>query len=276
MSSTAGKSTPDGMSEFYGYSSATVITGANVLIVAGGGTGGHSINSSHFAWGGGGAGGYLALTTTICSGMSIIVGGGGGDNANGNNSSISGIGTAIGGGKSENYFNGGFGCSGGSGGGGSYRYRSCLGGCGTPGQGNDGGMATCCGSADIRGGGGGGAGSAGSSGQYGAYCNGGSGKAWCNGITYAAGGGGGWLYGNTNLMCANPANGAANSGDGGQGMANYNAGGTYFVTNPGCGGSGIVIIRYPAASKCVNGGTITCSGGYVYHCFTGSGTLTQL
>ena len=39
------------------------------------------------------------------------------------------------------------------------------------------------------------------------------------------------------------------------------------------GGSGIVIIRYPGSSSILTGGTITTSGGYVYHTFTTSGYI---
>jgi hypothetical protein len=34
-----------------------------------------------------------------------------------------------------------------------------------------------------------------------------------------------------------------------------------------------VVIRYPGASAIATGGTITNSGGYVYHTFTASGNL---
>jgi hypothetical protein len=42
----------------------------------------------------------------------------------------------------------------------------------------------------------------------------------------------------------------------------------------GAGGSGIVIIRY-AGSQSATGGTITSSGGYTIHTFTGDGTFTS-
>lgn len=48
-----------------------------------------------------------------------------------------------------------------------------------------------------------------------------------------------------------------------------------FVGNEGAGagGSGIVIIRYLGDQR-GTGGTVTSSGGYTIHTFTGSGTFT--
>ena len=45
--------------------------------------------------------------------------------------------------------------------------------------------------------------------------------------------------------------------------------------NAGSGGDGgCVIIRYDGTIPRASGGTITTSGGYTYHTFTASGTLT--
>jgi hypothetical protein len=37
--------------------------------------------------------------------------------------------------------------------------------------------------------------------------------------------------------------------------------------------SGVIIVRYPGTTERASGGTITTSGGYTYHTFTGSGTF---
>lgn len=271
MSNTAGKSSPHGMAEFYGYTSATVVTGADVLIVAGGGGGG-CINGNS---GGGGAGGFLSYNNrTVCSGMVITVGGGGTINNNGSNSSISSTGTAIGGGRGSGLY---YPATGGSGGGGMglagsanvCRYTACP---GISGQGNAGANGIRCNNgAQELGGGGGGAGSAGCTPLQYVPGYGGSGRSWCNGSTYAQGGQGGCRASQVQFRICGCI-GSPNTGDGGGGSSNYQS-----DTCPGgAGGSGIVIIRYPSATNCFNGGTVTCSGGYVYHTFTSSGTLTKI
>ena len=56
----------------------------------------------------------------------------------------------------------------------------------------------------------------------------------------------------------------------------YGAGGGSIAGTNGsgsAGGSGIVIVRY-LGSQIATGGTITSSGGYTIHSFTGSGTFT--
>jgi hypothetical protein len=70
--------------------------------------------------------------------------------------------------------------------------------------------------------------------------------------TFAKGGRGAQLI--------SPADGAANTGDGGTGAR--------------AGGSGIVIVSYPTGSITATGGTITTSGGNTIHTFTSSGTFT--
>jgi hypothetical protein len=42
----------------------------------------------------------------------------------------------------------------------------------------------------------------------------------------------------------------------------------------GNGAGGIVIIRYAGSAARASGGTVTVSGGYVYHVFTSSSTFT--
>lgn len=192
------------------------ITGADVLICAGGGSGGGNEP------GGAGAGGCITKTDlTIDSGnypVTVGAGASGNGGLNGNNTSFLGL-TAIGGGGGGAY--GGNGCprgrscyggggawyyyhcgSGGSGGGGEATYSGCS---GTSGQGNSGGSNY---------GGGGGAGGAGSSNRGG----GGAGITWVDGNVYGVGG---------------PGNGSAGSGAPGSGGG--------WATG---GQNGIVKIRY--------------------------------
>lgn len=221
---------------------------ANYLVVGGGGGGG---------LGGGGAGGYIASSTTIVSGQAytITVGLGGAALTNGQDSSISGVTTAYGGGHGGKYDasvglqSGTSGGSGGGGGGNPNAGSTMPGGSGYPSQGNAGGYGYTDGGATANGGGGGGAGGAGTSASSGGNGTGGSGLANSisgASVTYAAGGspGGGA--------------GSANTGNGGGGSAS--------------GGSGIVFIAYPGAQR-GTGGTVTSSGGYTIHKFTSSGTF---
>lgn len=121
---------------------------------------------------------------------------------------------------------------------------------------------------------GGGAGSAqnGTNGVNGASGNGGSGSLWLDGIFYAGGGGGG---------AALPLFGGGQSGVGGGGQGG-GSGSLYSGVNGlgggaggdagNVGGSGVIKIRYSTGSvKPAFGGTVTESGGYYYHTFTGSG-----
>jgi hypothetical protein len=66
-------------------------------------------------------------------------------------------------------------------------------------------------------------------------------------------------------------NGTVNTGGGGGGGGN---GGPSVPGNGtgGSGGSGIVIIRYLGANA-ATGGTVTNTGGYAIHTFTGDGTF---
>ena len=58
---------------------------------------------------------------------------------------------------------------------------------------------------------------------------------------------------------------AATGGGGGGGYGNSNTG--------AAGGSGVVILRYVGTQR-GTGGTVTSSGGYTYHTFTSSGSIT--
>ena len=61
--------------------------------------------------------------------------------------------------------------------------------------------------------------------------------------------------------------GTTNTGGGGGGSASLGT-----STTSGSGGSGIVIIRY-LGNQHSTGGTVTSSGGYTIHTFTGDGTF---
>jgi hypothetical protein len=103
---------------------------------------------------------------------------------------------------------------------------------------------------------------------------------WSINSTYYGGGGGG---GNSS---SGPSSGGL--GGGGQGgrrfQAPYSTDGVNGLgggaggnsTNGGTngGGSGVVIVSYPGTTIWGTGGTITTSGGRVYHTFTSSGTFT--
>jgi len=231
------------------------ITGAEVLVVAGGGATGAEIS------GGGGAGGLVyasAQSFTSGTGYSAIVGAGGGNTKvyatvgnNGNNSSFASGTIAIGGGGGGGA--GINGAAGGSGGGGSAVGQP--GGAGTGGQGNTGGNG-----ASGYGGGGGGAGAAGTNG--GTNSRGGDGgigvstySAWASATGtgdngYYAGGGGGSPW---NGVSANNFGGVGGAGGGGKGGGDtfatsglrFTGGGGGGQNGPATsGGSGIVIVRY--------------------------------
>jgi hypothetical protein len=78
------------------------------------------------------------------------------------------------------------------------------------------------------------------------------------------GSGGGGSGGALNI---GPGSGSTNTGGGGGGV-----GQTQNVAGAP-GGSGIVIIRYPGAQR-GSGGSVTSSGGFTIHTFTGNGTYT--
>jgi len=240
------------------------------LIVAGGGGGAVGGGTNWCGGGGGGAGGLIFSNNISVAGttMSVVVGAGastpGGANAPGNNGSPSvfNANTAIGGGGGGGQQSGTGAGNGGSGGG--EMYGTGPGGGGTAGQGNPGGAVHP--SYLRNSGGGGGAGGAGSIPS--SFTNGGVGRTIFSlpasygtpgpapGRYFAGGGGGG--------MAGNQPNGqtqtghAGGAGGGGKGY-NYgaavngttNTGGGGGGSSPdsptaGNGGSGIVIIRYPA------------------------------
>lgn len=235
----------------------TNISGAEVLVIAGGGASGSG------ACGGGGAGGVVyASGQSFTSGTSYaaIVGAGGrcASDTNGGDGSISRFGSgtvAVGGGG------GGYPANGNNGGSGGGCHRANTAGTGTAGQGNAGGIGTNSGGSNAGGGGG-----AGAVGQAVTFPNsiltggdGGAGtatySAWgaatntgqlVNGSYYYAGGGGGSStrggvggYGGGGGVNQGPSDGRQagwpNTGGGGgaDGSSRY-----------GNGGSGIIIVRY--------------------------------
>lgn len=273
------------------------------MIVAGGGSGGMDMG------GGGGAGGYLAgtnLAVTPGTSYTVVVGAGGAPMLNvyqatsrgnsGSNSSVSNIGTAIGGGggASKHDTNVYPAASGGSGGGASGQNANWA--AGTAGQGNNGGTT----SGQWYPGGGGGAGAPGSTnpakggdgifnailgtGYYWAGGGGGggyTGPAGAGGLGGAGGGGGGTQIGAAGAQGYN--NGTAGSGTGNTGPVGGNAGpntgsggggGAHQSAGTGnAGGSGIVVFRYPGTVQRASGGTVNIAGGFVVHIFTSSGTF---
>jgi alpha-tubulin suppressor-like RCC1 family protein len=262
---------------------------ADVLMVAGGGGGAGYMGS------GGGAGGLLFYSNESLSGQKTIVvgnGGSGGDDttgtvtshgSKGNDTTFSGLLTAIGGGCGITFNrdtiekNGGSGGGGNSGGSSSGTYLN--GGTGTSGQGNAGGDSQVV--TDYKGGGagGGGAGSAGSDADV-ANKSGGDGGDGLNysttfGVTYgengyfAGGGGGAGRYG-TQSGYGPGTSGTGGIGGGGDGApvnlpglpGNKHTGGGggggaldegNYITEGGDGGSGIVIIKITNATLTFNG-----------------------
>lgn len=222
------------------------ITGAQVLVIGGGGAGGASIG------GGGGAGGAsynTGVSLTAGSNYTVTVGAGGtgtsGAGNNGSNSVAFGY-TGFGGGGGGT-FNSTAGSNGGCGGGAGGGDTTVSG--GTASQGFAGG-----GNVNDGGGGagGGGMGSAGSNSDGNTppnARNGGNGITYSitgNAVAYAGGGGGGGGGtgqaggGNGGAGTLNPgSNALANSGSGGGGAS---GGGSSLG---GAGGSGIVVVAYP-------------------------------
>jgi hypothetical protein len=235
-------------SSFVGYQ-------VEYLVVGGGGGGRASYG------GGGGGGGYVEGVLTASGSIPVIIGAGGANTGESGSNSSLGTFAAIGGGGGAQYGASPehIGKSGGSGGGGgslSASTSSGAGGAGVSGQGFAGGSGFHQYGSDASGGGGGGAGGAGGNATASVGGAAGAGRAWLNGVTYAAGGVG------SSSNNSPGTGGGANTGNGGAG------GGT-----PVAGGSGIVIIRYLGAQR-GTGGTVTSSGGYTIHTFTSSGTYT--
>jgi hypothetical protein len=231
------------------------------LVIGGGGGGG----GRHA--GGGGAGGFRTTNTLLPTGLySVVVGSGGigafdgttngsRQGAQGSSSAFYNIVSAGGGGGAGAVSEAGG--SGGSGGGGTYQGPAGSGNipATVPSQGNNGGLGIASGG--YVGGGGGGAGAAGGAGSGRTAGSGGIGLS--SSITgtstfRAAGGGGGAWTGDTagvgglggggngvgNAGAANAQDGSVNTGSGG-------GGGGGEPSRGGNGGSGIVVIRYPAS-----------------------------
>ena len=259
------------------------ITAVTYLVVGGGGGG---------ASGGGGGGGVITnhgistLTVTPNAVMSVVVGAGGvyGGGGSGNSipatsggNSTFGTLTAVGGGYGGTALRDP--ADGGSGGGGGYDVPGQRISLGTAGQGNSGGRSNQGGYG--AGGGGGGAGGVGANAP--AQHRGGNGGVGASStitgslISYGGGGGGGV---NNNDGASNlNGGGLGGSGGGGNGSTLGYGGGAYFDgtsgaantggggggTDPestlaGNGGSGIVIVRYLAASAPTNSGVPTIGG----------------
>jgi len=244
------------------------------LVVAGGGGGGQGSLASDYA-GGGGAGGLLTASVSLSSGTAytVTVGAGGASNASGTNSVISGLATAIGGGRGSSSLNSLTAASGGSGGGGSGIAGYFTGGAGTSGQGNAGGSG-----GNSQGAGGGGASSVGSNSAATVGGAGGAGSSSSisgSAVIYSGGGGGSGATGGAGGVGGGGA-GASSSPVGTAGTSNTGGGGggggaTVTSALGGAGGSGIVIISYLGAQR-GTGGTVTSSGGFTIHTFTSSGT----
>ena len=263
----------------YVYTPFNVPFEVELLVVAGGGGGGQEYTDflPYTRGGGGGAGGmvtgsFLASINDTYT-MSIGNGGAGADaseeTTNGSNSTFSSgsnIVTANGGGGGANprYQSDTNGNAGGSGGGAGTQ-SGALGTAGleTTGTSNfgtftafgeQGGTGAYCGTGQLfTGGGGGGAGSPGSQTQGGCSTVSGAGLQLVDGITYAVGGG-------------NNGGAIANRGYGGDPKNGGSAVGD-------SGSSGIVKLRYKGLQK-ATGGTITESGGYIYHTFTSADTFS--
>jgi hypothetical protein len=255
----------------------TNITGAEVLIVAGGGGAG----GAAWASGGGGAGGLVyASSVSLTSGIKYpaIVGAGGlGGNGtqsgkNGYNSSFGNQTVAVGGGGGGGYTDGGATTAGaqvgGSGGGGSSGQGyggTSTGAAGTAGQGNAGGNGYN--NPHMTGGGGGGAGATGGNATTTVAGSGGNGSssysAWgaatstgqnISGTRWYAGGGGGSSGGPGFSSVTGGAGGNGGGGFGGSSYEMYGSPGTPntgggggaapYSNMIGSGGSGIVIVRY--------------------------------
>ena len=258
------------------------VTSLDYLVIGGGGGGGNSLG------GGGGAGGFLEdKLTSVASSYAITVGKGGAGGItshlkgySGGPSSLGGSIQALGGGGGASYDGNAAADDGGSGGGGStdrnngqWWQQSNKAGSGTEGQGYAGGA----GNVEVTSGGGGGAGGRGAAGTASANGAGGLGKQ--SGITgvdswYAGGGGAGG-----NQVIVAPALGSSGGGDGGGVGGNATtpgSGGGGGCGTAGCGGDGVVILRYEVASA--HTVTLSKSGtgvGDIYYRVGDSGSYTK-
>lgn len=145
------------------------------------------------------------------------------------------------------------------------------------GPGNAGGAYRTSGGTDGKRGGGGGGGTDDTNNVW----TGGNGTMWYDGVAYAGGGGGGGDY---SLYGEGGAGGGGHGGSGngeavqgvdtlGGGGGGGRSNGGYSYGNGGRGGSGRAVFRYASSTAKATGGTITYSGGYVYHTFTSNGTF---
>ena len=257
------------------------------MIIGGGGSGGESSGR-----GGGGAGGLATGTSqTLSTSVSVTIGAGGANGPNGNNGSISSLSgnvsaTANGGGQGGASQAGGAagspGFPGGSGGtydGIQWYLDGGGGGLGAAGQnyaansntphvGANGGIGTGAYSTWAA---------ATSTGDNGYYGGGGGAYGWHRSspnnytdwdINTGVGGTGGG--GNSFPTAITPTSALSGTANTGGGSGNCGGSSNSFRT----GGSGICIIRY-SGSQAATGGTIVTTGGYTYHTFTASGTLTK-
>ena len=224
---------------------------ADCLVIAGGGSGGHTNGA------GGGAGGLLAHTSQSLTAQNytITIGGGGaragsaGRGTNGSNSQFGSLTASVGGGAGGG--NGLTGNNGGSGGGGG---GGANGGTATSGQGNNGGFnqgggggATAAGNVGTSNGFGGAGSSAYSSwgsatgtgeNVSGTYWFAGGGAAFSGSTSVVSGGnGGGGDSGTSGSLGQSALDGISNTGGGGGGWNGV-------ASESGRGGSGIVIVRY--------------------------------
>ena len=270
------------------------------VLLTGGGGGGASGKANGPGCGGGGAGEITyASGVSFTEDVTITVGAGGaggGFNANaygsnGGQSTFSPGGVmeynAVGGGGGGKSNFAGKNSSGGSGGGGGAFGKA--GGTGA----FSGGLGSSSGSSPWRGGGGGGAngsGVAGNSGGHGgaattAYSDWGiatstgylkNGTAW-----FGQGGGAGGGSAGGSAANGGGDGGSSSSMTGGAGVDSTGSGGgggghtASFGGTGGAGGKGVVIVRYSGSPVLTGGDTTVESGGYTYHTFLGSGTLTQ-
>lgn len=238
------------------------ITDVEYLVIGGGGGGGANVG------GGGGAGSFVARKQSLSGVHTVTIGAGGAgaaegtssDGTAGSDSSLGSLHTATGGGGGGGYTN--IAGNGGSGGGGGANAAGLSGGAGGTGI-NSEGFGGSAGNVDTSfryGGGGGGATELGGSDTT--NMDGGDGKAWLDGNTYAGGGGG------SSITTTNPnefgVGGTGGGGDGrsyndfvtagnnsvagGNGTPNTGSGGGAGSRGEGAGGtggSGLVILRYP-------------------------------
>jgi hypothetical protein len=238
-------------------------------VVVGGGAGG----SGAYPGGGGGGGQYVTSTTTATPASSvytITIGAGGAIEANGSSTTIVGVATSIGGGRSLTAGYGGASGNGFSGGSifignGETSFTAAGAGAGAAANGGSGNGA---GSPAGTGGAGGIGAQTLISGTSQYFGGGGGGGSQISGQGGAGGGGGG---GAGNGSAGNGGNGTVNTGGGGGGTGANGAG------SGGLGGSGIVILSMPTINytgTTTGSPTVTTTGSNTVLTFTGSGSYT--